>query len=121
MGKINSKDKGARGEREWRDFCREHGFTECRRGRQYNGIESEDVVGLPDIWQEVKRDERLNVYEALVKAEGDAKEGTLPIVAHRKNRQLWMVTMYAEDWFELYRALQQKRNLERAVFTSKNS
>jgi len=102
MGKINSKEKGKRGEREFANFCKEHGFK-CRRGQQYNGLEGEDVVGLEGIHIEVKRDERLNVYNALIQSENDAKEGQLPIVAHRKNKQLWMITMYADDWFCLYK------------------
>ena len=29
----------------------------------------------------------------------------IPIVAHRKNRTGWLVTMRAEDWFKLYQLL----------------
>ena len=32
MGKINSRAKGAKGERLFRDICREHGFDDARRG-----------------------------------------------------------------------------------------
>lgn len=100
---VNSKAKGARGEREWASFCREQGFTECRRGQQYSGIEGEDVVNLPFIHQEVKRTERLNIYDTIDQAVRDAKENKLPIVAHRKNKEDWLVIMRAEDWFKLYK------------------
>lgn len=41
---INSRQKGKRGERLWRDQLREQGFT-ARRGQQYaGGIESPDVI-----------------------------------------------------------------------------
>jgi Holliday junction resolvase len=44
---INSLKKGKRGEREFVQFCKKHGFLEARRGQQYSGIEGEDIVGLP--------------------------------------------------------------------------
>jgi Holliday junction resolvase len=98
---MNSKQKGARGEREFAAVCREHGY-EARRGQQYNGIEGEDVIGLPGIHIEVKRVERLNIEEAMSQSIGDA-QGNVPIVAHRKNNCEWLITMRAEDWFKLYR------------------
>jgi hypothetical protein len=33
----------------------------------------------------------------------DAAGEAIPIVAHRKNDCKWLITMAAEDWFELYR------------------
>jgi Holliday junction resolvase len=103
MAKINSKQKGARGEREWAKICREQGFTEARRGQQYSGIEGEDVVGLEGIHIEVKRVERLNIEQALQQAERDKKDNEMAIVAHRRNNEKWKVTMRAEDWFKLYK------------------
>lgn len=99
---TNSKAKGKRGELEWARFCRNQGY-QARRGQQYSGIEGEDVIGLPGIHVEVKRVEKLNIYDAMSQAIGDAKEGQLPVVAHRRNRHPWLITMRAEDWFELYR------------------
>lgn len=99
---VNSKQKGARGEREWARVCRDEGYGNARRGQQYNGLEGEDVVGLPGIHNEVKRVERLNIYDAIAQAKADAN-GKIPIVAHRKNNCEWLVTMRAEDWFKLYR------------------
>lgn len=102
---MNSRQKGARGEREWAAFCREQGY-DCRRTAQYCGKtgDAADVVGLPGIHQEVKRVERLNIEEAVLQAVRDAfKGGGIPVVAHRKNNAEWLVTMRAEDWFKLYR------------------
>lgn len=101
MGKL-SREKGKRGEREWARFCREQGY-EVRRGQQYSGIGGADCVGLPGIHQEIKRTNRLALYEALEQSKRDAKEGEIPVVAHRKDHHEWVVVMYAEDWFELYR------------------
>lgn len=104
---MNSKQKGKRGELEWSHFCKEQGF-DTRRTAQYCGNtgDASDVVGLPGIHQEVKRVEKLNVQEAIEQAIRDSNaEGkeNIPIVAHRRDRKEWLVTMRAEDWFKLYR------------------
>ena len=106
MAAVKSKSKGARGEREFAALCREQGYKDVRRGQQYSGIEGEDVVGLPGVHVEVKRREYLNIYDAIGQAVRDAQaqgDGALPIVAHRKNNCKWLITMRAEDWFEIYR------------------
>lgn len=100
---INSKQKGNRGEREFAKLCRENGFHETRRGQQYNGLDGEDVVGLPYMHVEVKRVERLSISKAIRQAVEDAKDGQIPMVAHRKNREEWLITMRAKDWFGLYK------------------
>ena len=108
MGKINSKRKGKRGELEFSNLCKEHGFN-TRRSQQYSGINGDaDVVGLEGIHIEVKRVERLNLSKAMKQAIEDSKEGEIPIVAHRKNREEWKVTMKAEDWFEFYKAWRER-------------
>lgn len=44
---MNSRSKGARGEREVAGILREYGYP-CRRGQQYSGANGDaDVVGLP--------------------------------------------------------------------------
>lgn len=105
MGKINSRTKGAVGEREWRDQLRDAGFS-AERGQQRSGSpDSPDVKcpDLPSIHWEVKRVERLNIFEAMEQAIRDAGDELVPVVAHRKNRQPWMVTMLAPDWFAMAR------------------
>lgn len=98
---MNSKNKGKRGELEFARVCRDNGY-ECRRGQQYNGLEGDDVVGLPNIHIEVKRVEKLNIHNAMDQSIRDARE-KLPVVAHRKNDCSWLITMPAEAWFEIYR------------------
>ena len=102
---MNSRQKGKRGELEWAAVCRKHGY-DCRRTAQYCGNtgDAADVVGLKDVHQEVKRVERLNLSDAMSQASRDAKPLEIPIVAHRRNNEGWMVTMKAEHWFDLYRA-----------------
>jgi hypothetical protein len=105
---INSKKKGAVGERELAKKLREYGYG-CRRGQQYNGLDGDDVVGLPGIHIECKRVEKLNIYAAIDQAKRDSSceelpyDYDLPAVFHRKNRCEWLVTMPLEFWIELYR------------------
>lgn len=111
MAKINSKQKGKKGELEFSNLCKEHGFN-TRRSQQYCGINNDaDVVGLEGIHVEVKRVERLNVSNAIRQAIEDKAEGEIPIVAHRKNYEDWLVTMTAEDWFKLYKAWRDKNEM----------
>ena len=99
---INSRSKGAKGERELAKILREYGYP-CRRGQQYSGANGDaDVVGLPNIHIEVKRRERLEIYSAIAQAVRDAKNDEKPTVFHRKNECEWLVTMRLEDWMKLY-------------------
>lgn len=100
---MNSKQKGNRGEREFAALCRAEGY-DAKRGMQFQGgTDSPDVKGLPGIHIEVKRTEKLNINEAMRQALIDSDGKAIPIVAHRKNNHKWLITMVAEDWFELYR------------------
>ena len=98
---INSKQKGAKGERELAKILKEHGYN-CRRGQQYNGLEGEDVIGLDYIHIECKRVENLNLYNAMEQSKRDTKGNKNPTVFHRKNNKKWLVTMELEDWIKLY-------------------
>lgn len=101
---TNSRDKGARGERELAAELRKHGFN-THRGMQFKGgPDSPDVSGLPHIHIECKRVERLNIYDAIDQSRRDAR-GTqdLPAVFHRRNHCDWLVTMRLDDWMKLYK------------------
>lgn len=99
---MNSKVKGNKGEGELAAILREHGYN-TRRGQQFCGANGDaDVVGLPGIHIEVKRVERLNIYEAMQQSIRDARSGEMPAVFHRRNRKGWLVTMPLEEWIELY-------------------
>lgn len=100
---MNSINKGKDGEREWARFARDQGYDQCRRGQQHDGLEGSDCVGLPGIHQEVKRVQALNIEKAMIQSRRDAKEGEIPIVAFRRNREKWKVCMDADKWFEIYR------------------
>src|SRR5699024_10044443 len=94
------------------NLCKKHGFDRARRGQQYSGIEGKDVVGLPNVHVEVKRVERLNLSKAMEQAMEDAGDEEIPIVAHRKNREKWKITMLAEDWFEFFKKWSDKSEEE---------
>ena len=112
MGNMQ-REKGKRGERELAGILRENGF-DTRRGQQYNGADgSADVIGLPEIHVEVKRVERLNIYEAVQQAQRDARPGEMPAVFYRKNRESWLVTMPLTDWLKLYQHSEIKANSEK--------
>ena len=100
---MNSRTKGAVGERELAKKLREYGY-DCRRGQQYCGTNVDaDVIGLPGIHIECKRVERLNIDDAMLQAIRDRRDGEYPAVFHRKNNHEWLVTMRLDNWIEIYR------------------
>lgn len=100
---MNSRQKGAAGERELANLLKEYGY-DTRRGQQYSGINGDaDVVGIPGLHIECKRVEKLNLDAALEQSKRDARESEMPVVIHRKNRQEWKVTLSLKDFIELYR------------------
>lgn len=102
MGKM-SREKGKVGEREVAGILRDYGY-DCRRGQQFCGANGDaDVVGLPGIHIEVKRVEKLNLYDAVDQSKRDKKEGELPAVFHRRNHCEWLVTMPLDSFMEVYR------------------
>lgn len=100
---INSKQKGAKGERELANKLKEYGY-DCRRTQQFCGKtgQADDVVGLDYIHIECKRVERLNIDEAMEQAVRDTKDDNFPTVFHRKNNKKWLVTMRLDDWIKIY-------------------
>lgn len=100
---MNSRNKGAAGERELAAVLREYGF-DARRGQQYCGANGDaDVVGLPGVHIECKRVEKLNIDNAMEQAISDSKNDEMPAVFHRKNRKKWLVTISLEDFMKLYK------------------
>ncbi len=99
---MNSRQKGARGERELTGKLREYGF-DTRRGQQYSGANGDaDVVGLPGVHIECKRVERLNIEDAMAQSKRDARSGEIPVVMHRKNNSEWLVTLPLPLFMDMY-------------------
>jgi hypothetical protein len=121
---MNSREKGKRGERQWRDELRANGYM-SRRGQQFSGSpDSPDVVcdELRWIHFEVKAVERLNIEDAMEQARRDCnrdhgttdhgttgpevgcqRSAKVPVVAHRRSFRRWLVTMEAETFFQFLR------------------
>lgn len=95
---MNSRQKGARGEREAAQVLRDTFGCDARRGCQFSGGEdSPDVAtSLEGIHVEVKRVERLNIHDAMAQAVRDAGEKT-PCVLHRRDRTEWLLTVRLSD------------------------
>ena len=105
MGKVNSRQKGARFERQLAGMFRDYGY-QARRTAQYCGNtgDASDVVGLPGIHVEAKHVEQMRLYDWIDQAKRDSKgTGRLPAVFHKKNNAEVLVTMRLEDWIQLYR------------------
>lgn len=105
---VNSRAKGARSEREASKLVTEVLGVTARRGQQFSGIgESPDIVtGLEAVHFEVKNVQALNLKNAFEQATRDAKNGNMPVVLHKKDRQPWMLTFKFEDIWKLYEALE---------------
>lgn len=101
---IESQRKGKQGENELAGILREYGF-QVRRGASMNYGTEPDIIGLPGIHCEVKRQEKLNLAAAVAQARRDAMKfcDGLPAVFHRRNRQEWLVTMPLKAWIQIYR------------------
>jgi len=99
---MNSRQKGARGEREAAKALNDALGTVMHRGRQYHGgQDAPDLKGdLEGIHFEVKRTEKFNLFKALEQAKGDA-ENDIPVVMHRKNGQPWMICVELDRLTEL--------------------
>ena len=118
---MNANNKGKRGERLWRDFLNENGFSgSYRHGQQTLGgsIDRPDVVCPQMIgWHhEVKFTEKLNIYKAMKQATDDSMGQAKPLVASKKVREEWLVTMKASDFLEL---VKDKTDIEFAVDNAK--
>ena len=100
---INSCRKGKNGERAWAKWLQENLDPSARRGfgQSAGGASRPDVETSIAIHSEVKCVERLNLDQAMSQAIRDAQPGKVPIVAHKRNRGPWHVTLLASNLIEL--------------------
>ena len=101
MGKLNSRAKGARYERELARYLDENGFP-ARRGQQFaGGSDSPDVVSEEFPFHiEAKHVQALNLYSAMSQSIRDAGDKP-PCVVHRKKNSESLITMRLADFVEL--------------------
>ena len=85
MGRINSRQKGKRGELAACSAWREEGWA-ARRSQQFCGKGGDSDIIVDDLpaalHVEVKCVERLQLDDALTQAQRDATPGSTPIVMH---------------------------------------
>ena len=106
---INSHKKGKAGELEVAKLFKKWGY-DAHRGQQFSGMNGDaDVVGVPYIYIEVKREESLNIPDAMAQVDRDSdaymertNEGVIPVVIRRQNNRPWMVTMHLDDLAGMY-------------------
>ena len=121
---INSKQKGARFERQLASKLREYGY-DARRTAQYCGKsgDASDVVGLPGLHIEAKHQESMRLYEWMAQAKRDAAAGggnALPAVFHKRNNCAILVTMELENFIEIYREWEAGNDLKARATNEKN-
>ena len=111
---VNSKQKGARFERQLASKFRELGY-DARRTAQYCGNtgDAADVIGLPGLHIEAKHQEAMRLYDWMEQAKRDASgTGRLPAVFHKKNNAPILVTMNLDDFMEIYKEWELSRKEE---------
>jgi len=103
---MNSRQKGARGERMWRDVLRAFGYEAIRgcqnAGRFSSGQEAPDVICNLPIHFEVKFVEKLNLGQAMAQAKRDCGK-KMPAVVHKRSREDWLITLDASTFLQILR------------------
>jgi len=102
---MTSKSKGSAGERELVNLLQGYGIRAYRNDQIYkSGKGNPDVsaeIAGQQIHLEVKRVEKLNVSAAVSQAERDAAKGHFPALAHRRNREHWLLTVPLVPFLDL--------------------
>src|SRR5690625_4013950 len=100
---TNSRDKGARGERELAAWLTERGYP-AHRGRRYHGGADCADVGWPRLPGHcgAKRTETARQYDPMAQAVDDAGN-KVPVVAHRKSRGEWLAVLELKDLLAIIR------------------
>lgn len=100
---IDSRRKGAEGERQVCRILHAHGWPHAERtsnGRDQTG--RGDIARGPEgVHLEVKLRQRLNVSEAWDQVKRDAHTLDIPVLVHRPSRHEWMATMPLTDLLPL--------------------
>jgi len=97
---INSKQKGKRGELDFVNLCKDYGIN-AQRGQQFKGTkDSPDIIWDLPFHCEIKFTETLNPYKFYEQACNDCGD-KIPIVAFRKKRKKWLITLSAKDFLKI--------------------
>jgi hypothetical protein len=98
---INARQKGKRGEVELAGFLRALGWKAERAESTHHHRDL--VTNIPRMMHpECKFQEGSGrIYEWLDQAIGDASEGEIPVVMHRRRNQSWVAILRLEDLLDL--------------------
>jgi hypothetical protein len=97
---VNSRRKGAGGEREVAKLFSVGGYPDARRGdSQSRGAREADVEDTP-FWIEVKRGKKVRLRAAIKQSKGDA-DYRPPIVVWRDDREEWRVDVSLDIFLEI--------------------
>ena len=83
--------KGKRGEDEACEILSRILGIEIYRGS------NKDSRGWSGVHVEIKREENLGLYAALLKAIADMRLGEVPMVVHRRNNRRWVISYFLDD------------------------
>ncbi len=96
--KIQSREKGKRGERDAARVLTDVLGIPFNRSQQFKGApDSADLAGPARLAVEVKYRERLNVRKAYEVAWEECSPDEIPLLMHRKKLSNWLVTLEAKD------------------------
>lgn len=99
-----SRTKGGAGEREVVAIAHAHGLTAARRNFMSGGQGGGDILGVPGVHIEVKRQERCSIWEWIKQATADARPTDTPVVAFRRNGDGWYAALPLDDLLALIAA-----------------
>jgi Holliday junction resolvase len=99
-----SRNKGGVGEREVVAIAHAHGLTAARRNFMSGGQGGGDIIGVPGVHLEVKRQERCSIWEWIKQARDEAPPADTPVVAFRRNGDGWYAAVPLDDFLELVAA-----------------
>ena len=100
---VNSRAKGKRGELETAHHLNRLFDCNARRGQQFKGSpDSPDIItDMAGIHIEVKYVESFSLYKALDQSRRDAGDTEVPVVIHKKRRQVPVVIVELDRLPEL--------------------
>jgi hypothetical protein len=101
---MNSRAKGARGEREFITLHLAPYWPDARRNLDQFTDDKRDVARVAGVHFQIKRTERLELWAAIHQAETEAVNTDLPVVAFRRNRSPWYCVLPAEALVAMLRS-----------------
>lgn len=93
---MNSRKKGAEGEREFIRLHLAQHWPEAKRNLDQFGDQKQDCLEAGGFHWQIKRTESFRLWDSIKQAEGEAYMGATPLVAFRRNHSPWYVVARAE-------------------------